>query len=312
MKIGYIGLGKMGANMALRLLEHGIEVVVWNRTVEKISNLKSQISNKNLEKRFIAAENLEDLVDALPLPRIIWLMLPAGDVIDQMLEKLSPLLSIGDIIIEGGNSFYKDTLERGKLLAKKKIRFMDIGVSGGPGGAKSGACLMIGGKREDFEEIEELIKAAAAPNAYTYFGSLGAGHFVKMVHNGIEYGMMQSIAEGAAVLKFSPYSLDLGEVFRVYNNRSVIESRLVGWMQEALVEDNELSAISPIIQASGEAEWTVKTAKEEGVEAPIIEKSLEIRQNSDVSSKNKKSAFRNKTVSALRGKFGQHDVLAKK
>lgn len=296
MKIGYIGLGKMGKNMVLHLLEQGIEVVAWNRSPEP----REEVANAGAT----AVEDLKSLISNLESPRIIWLMLPAGDATDEYIDKLIPLVSKGDLIIDGANSFYKDTLRRAEKLKAAGIRFMDIGVSGGPGGARTGACLMIGGQKQDFEQIKELVVAASAPKAFGYFGDIGAGHFAKMVHNGIEYGMMQAIAEGAAVLKNSGLNHDLAEVFRVYNNRSVIESRLVEWAQEALVEDPELSEISSKINHSGEGEWTIQTAKELGIEVPVIEDSFKVR----LASSQESNSFRDKVVSALRGKFGHHAV----
>lgn len=300
MKIGFIGLGKMGKNMVLHLLENGVEIVAWNRSPEPLAEV--------VGKGAVGAQSLEDLVNKLDTPRIIWLMLPAGRVVDEFIDQLSHLVQKGDLLIDGGNSFYKDSLRRGEVLDKLAIRFMDVGVSGGPGGARQGACLMIGGKREDFLGVEPLMKRAAAPGAYEYLGDLGAGHFAKMVHNGIEYGMMEAIAEGAAVLKMSSFHFDLKQVFKLYNNRSVIESRLVGWTEEAFAQDENLTDISAIIASTGEGEWTVKTAKEMGVEVPIIEESFKVRMESNQPTDKPWKLFRNRVVSALRGKFGQHKV----
>lgn len=300
MRIGYIGLGKMGKNMVLRLLENNIEIVAWNRSPEPLSEVEKAGAT--------VAKDIQDLVDKLPNPKIVWLMLPAGEVTDQYLDEVSELLNEGDLIVDGANSFYKDTLRRAEKLKAKKIRFMDIGVSGGPGGARSGACLMIGGDKKDFEEIKELVKAAAAPDAFGYFGPVGSGHFSKMIHNGIEYGMMEAIAEGTAILKTADFDLDLPEIFRVYNNRSVIESRLVDWTQQALAEDSNLGDISSKINATGEGEWTIKTAKELGVHTPVIEDSFKVRQTSAEDKEDSANGFRNKVVSAMRGKFGQHEV----
>ncbi|MBI3485395.1 decarboxylating 6-phosphogluconate dehydrogenase [Candidatus Daviesbacteria bacterium] len=309
MKIGYIGLGKMGKNMVLHLLEQGIEVVAFNRSPEPVEEV--------VQAGAIKAENLEDLVVKLDPSataqddkngKIIWLMLTAGDVTDEFVKKLSEILKPGDLIIDGGNSYYKDTLKRAELLTQKGIHFMDIGVSGGPKGARTGACLMIGGEVEDFEKIKDLVVAAAAPEAFAHLGPVGAGHFAKMVHNGIEYGMMEAIAEGVAILKNSEFNFDLKKVFEVYNHRSVIESRLVGWLLDALKEDPELSDTSPVIASTGEGEWTVKTAKEMGISSPVLEDSFKIRQNSSNDQENSPSGFRNKVVSAMRGQFGQHSV----
>ncbi len=300
MKIGYIGLGRMGKNMVLHLLEQGIEVVAWNRSPEP----REEVQKAGAE----AVESLQELVSKLEHPRIIWLMLPAGEVTDQHLEELIPLVEKGDLIIDGANSFYKDTLRRYQTLQEKGIEFMDIGVSGGPGGARTGACLMIGGSQENFQKIEPLAKAAAAEGAYQHLGPVGAGHFVKMVHNGIEYGMMEAIGEGFAVLKASEFNIDLLKAVDIYQHRSVIESRLVGWLQDALKEDVNLTDTSSRISASGEGEWTVDTAKELGVDTPVIEDSLKVRQESESVEENSPNAFRNQSVSAMRGQFGQHSV----
>lgn len=300
MKIGYIGLGRMGKNMVLRLLEQGQQVVAWNRTKDDVSEV--------VEAGAVGAQTLEDLVSALASPRVIWLMLPAGQITDEFIDKLIPLLSPDDLIIDGANSFYKDTLRRAQNLKPTGIHFMDIGVSGGPAGARNGACMMIGGEKEDVDRVMEIVKAGSAPKAYGHFGPVGAGHFAKMVHNGIEYGMMEAIGEGAAVLKYGPFKLDLAEIFRVYNKRSVIESRLVGWSQAALAEDSELSDTSSEIKSTGEGEWTIKTAQELGIKIPVIEDSFRVRQTSASDPEKSAEGFRNKVVSAQRGKFGQHAV----
>lgn len=295
MQIGFVGLGKMGKGLVLHLLEQGVKVVVWNRSSDDTDEVA----------RFgaIPAESHKDLVEKMDSPRIIWLMVPAGEATDEMIDKLLPNVHKEDLIIDGGNSFYKDTLKRGEKL-KGKVRFMDIGTSGGPDGARKGACLMVGGNQKDYLEVLPILEKIASPKALGLFGNLGAGHFAKMVHNGIEYGMMQSIAEGAAILKKSNLNLDLAEIFRVYNNKSVIESRLVGWAEEAFRENPDLSDISSKINATGEGEWTINTAKELSVRVPVIEESFEVRKKSSEKSNN----FRDKVVSALRGKFGGHSV----
>lgn len=303
MKLGYIGLGKMGKNMVLRLLEQGVQVVAWNRSPDPLE----EVVKAGAEK----AKDLEDLLNKLAEPRIIWLMLPAGSIVDEFIQKLIPQLTKNDLVIDGGNSFYKDSLKRGSLLKEKGIHFMDIGVSGGPSGARDGACLMIGGETEDYDRITEIVEKASAPKAFGHFGPVGAGHFSKMIHNGIEYGMMEAIGEGAAVLKSAPFKLNLPEIFRVYNNRSVIESRLVEWTQEALNEDPNLSEISSVINATGEGEWTINTAKELGVSAPVIDESFKVRQTSKDDAEDSANGYRNKVVSAMRGKFGQHSVKKK-
>lgn len=303
MKIGYIGLGKMGKNMVLRFLEKGIEVVAWNRSPEPRQDVK--------EKGAIVTESIEELINNLDAPRIIWLMLPAGEATDEIINKITPLLSSGDLVIDGANAFYKDTLRRGKALSDQGISYMDIGVSGGPDGARNGACLMIGGEKSDYQKVVELVEAASAPNAYGHFGPLGCGHFAKMVHNGIEYGMMEAIAEGASVLKHSGLNMDLLKIFDVYNNQSVITSRLVEWTKDALNEDVELTNTSETIDSSGEGEWTINTAKELHVDVPVIEKAYQVRIESKNEDKDSKNVFRNKIVSAMRGQFGHHDVKIK-
>lgn len=300
MEVGFIGLGKMGKNMVSRLLSKGAAVVVYNRSEGPV--------NEAVKSGATAAVSLEELVSKLRMPRVIWLMLPAGAVIDKMLDGLLRVVSDGDLLVDGGNSFYEDTKRRSDKLSKMGIHYMDVGVSGGPSGALSGACLMAGGTEEDFLRIEPLLKMLSAPSAYGYLGGSGAGHFAKMVHNGIEYGMMQAIAEGAAILKNSQFQFNLAEIFRLYNSRSVIESRLVAWAREALLENPDLSGVSSKISATGEGEWSVETAQKEGVSAPVIEAALRVRQESQVLQESKINTFRNKFVSALRGKFGQHKV----
>lgn len=308
MKIGYVGLGRMGKNMVLHMLDQGMEIVVWNRSPQPVEEV--------LKAGAIGAKDLEDLVRKLKTPRIIWLMLPAGKVTDEYIDKLTLLLNMGDLVIDGGNSFYKDTLKRAKKLENFGIHFMDIGTSGGPKGAREGACLMIGGSTEAFKRIESLCKAVAAPAAYQHLGPVGAGHFAKMVHNAIEYGMMESIGEGLAVLKYSQFKYDFVKLLDLYNRRSVIESRLIGWTKSAFEEDKDLSGISSVIGSGGagkerlkaEGDWTLEIGKNLGVDMPVLEASMRIRFESVQVEENSPNGFRNKVISALRGKFGSHDV----
>lgn len=300
MKLGYIGLGKMGKNMVLRLLERGVEIVAWNRSPEPREEVKKAGA--------VAVETVEELIQKLETPRIIWLMLTAGETTDEFIDKLIPLLDKGDLIVDGANSFYKDTLRRAEKLAKEGIEFIDIGVSGGPPGARKGACLMIGGSLENYNRVLEVVKAASAKDAYGHFGPVGSGHFAKMVHNGIEYGMMEALAEGVNILDKSQFDFNMAEVLRVYNNGSVIESRLVGWLLNAIKEDAKLSDLSTKIGATGEGEWTVKVADELEVDARVIKDSYQVRAESEKISENDKDAFRNQAVSAMRGQFGQHEV----
>ncbi|MFA5932892.1 MAG: decarboxylating 6-phosphogluconate dehydrogenase [Microgenomates group bacterium] len=307
MKIGYIGLGRMGKNMVFRLLEQGIDIVAWNRSPEPVAEVA--------KKGAVPTKSIDDLISKLKTPRIIWVMVTAGEVVDEIVNTLAEKLSPGDLVIDGGNSFYKDTLKRNKVLAKKGIHFMDIGTSGGPGGARAGACLMIGGEKEDFEKIKKLAKAAAAPSAYQYLGPIGSGHFAKMVHNAIEYGMMESIGEGLSILKFSPFKYDFNKVLDIYMHRSVVESRLVNWAWDAFKEDPNLSNISSSIgsggsgkRVPGEADWTVDVARKMGIDVPAMKSAIKVRENSHKDAEKSPEGFRNKVISAMRGQFGQHDV----
>ncbi len=298
MKIGYIGLGKMGYNMVLRLLEQKWEVVVSNKTVKEVEELAG--------KGAIPAKSVQGLVQALTPPRLIWLMVPY-QAVDEVIGELLSYLQKGDTLIDGGNSPYKESMRRAKELEEKGIDFLDVGTSGGPGGARSGACCMIGGKEEVFEKFEKLFQAISAKDAYGYMGESGAGHFVKMVHNGIEYGMMQSLAEGFEIMKKVPFDLSLEKVADLYNHRSVVESRLVGWLKDGYAKHGqELKGISGSVEQGGEGMWTVETAKELGVNAPIIEGAVNFRAQSQ-----KDPSYAGKVLSLLRNQFGGHEVKEK-
>lgn len=298
-QIGIVGLGKMGKNVALRLLEKGWKVVGYNRSVEKTEEL--------VKDGLVPAHALLDFKEKLIGPRVILLLVPAGETVDEVLfgeTGLASLLDKDDIVLDVGNSFYKDSVARGKKMAALGIRFADVGISGGPAGARNGACLMVGGSSELFEYLKQLFMDMAKTDAVQHFEGVGAGHFVKMVHNGIEYGFMQALGEGFEVMKKSPYQLDLSKVANIYNNGSVIESRLVGWLENAYRQcTTELDGISGEVAHSGEGQWTVETAKELGVAVPVIEDSYQFR----VKSKGNPS-YTGKVVSALRGQFGGHSV----
>ena len=301
--IGIIGLGKMGANLTRRLMEKGWNVVGYNRSPEKTHALEKE--------GMTPAFSIRELVEKLPAQKIIWLMLPAGKTVDDMLfdeEGVVTFLKRGGIIIDGGNSFYKDTLRRSQKVTAKGIHYLDVGTSGGPAGARHGACLMIGGKQNIYEKLEPLFKALAKNNSYQFFGFAGAGHFVKMVHNGIEYGMMQAIAEGFAILKKSRFKLNLTDVAEIYNNGSVIESRLVGWMKKAFeLHGENLKGVSGKVSHTGEGAWTVQTAHDLKMKAKIIEEALKFRIQSK-----KNPDFTGQAVSALREQFGGHSVTEEK
>lgn len=296
-ELAILGLGKMGGNMAKRMVEQGWRTIGWNRTTA----VALELAKDGIEP----ATTFDEVVSKLTGPRIIWLMLPAGAPVDDALfgpEGIAAKLSAGDIVIDGGNSYFKDAKPRGEKLAAMGIKYLDCGTSGGPHGARTGACLMIGGDRAAFEQIEELFRDFALAGGYQFFDGYGAGHFVKMVHNGIEYGMMQAIAEGFEVMKKSDYNLDLMRVTDIYNHGSVIESRLVGWLQSGYkAYTTELTDITSTVAHTGEGAWTVQTAKEMGIPVPIIEGSLEFRKQSE-----QNPSYTGKVLSTLRNQFGGH------
>ena len=295
-RIGVCGLGKMGAGLARNLMDSGWEVTGWNRTPALAAGMEAEGLH--------AAESLTDLVAALPAPRVIWLMVPAGQPVDDLVVGLKPLLAPGDTVIDGGNSHYADAQRRADTLAETGVRFVDCGTSGGPAGARHGATLMIGGDRAAFESLEAMFADVAAPGGYRFFEGHGAGHFVKMVHNGIEYGMMQAVAEGFEVLHTAPFGLDLEAVADLYQHRSVIESRLVGWLEDSYGRlGDDLEGVSPVVGHSGEGEWTVETAREMGVETPVIEESLEFRRRSA-----ERPSYAGRVLTALRDAFGGHGL----
>jgi len=295
MRIGYIGLGKMGLGMVKLLLDKGHEVVATDPSEEARSEAESAGAE--------TAKNLEELAGGLDGEKFIWIMVP-HQIVDDVLEELSALLNPGDVIMDGGNSNFKETLRRAAELKEKDLVFMDVGVSGGPGGARNGACMMIGGARDKFDKYEPLFKDLCVGDGYAYMGESGAGHYVKMIHNGIEYGMMQAIGEGFEILRNTHFDLDLAEVTRIYNNGSVIQSRLIGWLQNAYKEEGiDLSAISGEVSHSGEGLWTVKEARERYIQTPVIEGSLQFRIDSQGN-----PSYAGQVVSALRNQFGGHSV----
>jgi 6-phosphogluconate dehydrogenase len=298
MKLGYIGLGKMGYNMAELLLDKKYQLVVYNRRPEP--------SQKIAKRGAQPADSLRELVMSLPVPRLVWIMVP-HQAVDDVLKELLQVLARGDTVIDGGNSPYKETMRRARELEAKGIDFLDAGTSGGPAGARTGACIMIGGRRDVYQKFEKLFKDLSAEKGYGYMGASGAGHFVKMVHNGIEYGMMQALAEGFAIMKESPFKLDLTMIADLYNHRSVIESRLVGWLKNAYEQyGKDLEGISGSAAESGEGMWTVEAAKDSGIPVPIIKGALDFRLESQT-----KPSYTGKIVSALRNQFGGHEAKEK-
>lgn len=281
--------------MVKRLLEQGHEVVAFDTSAEARKQAAMQGAK--------TVDALELLPESLEAPRVIWVMVP-HKAVEQVLATLMPTLLEDDIIIDGGNSFYKDSVRRGQDLGRTGIHFLDVGVSGGPSGAREGACLMIGGTRSIFEKLEPVFQDLSVQGGYGYMGGSGAGHFVKMVHNGIEYGMMQAIGEGFSVMQAAPFQLSLKEIARVYNHGSVIESRLIGWLGEAFQEFGEdLEPVSGSVAHTGEGEWTVKTAAEFGVDVSVIKESFRFRVHS-----HEHPSFGGKVLSALRNRFGGHAI----
>jgi 6-phosphogluconate dehydrogenase len=297
MQIGMIGLGKMGMNMSRRLLKGKHRVIAYNKTPEKI---------KEIEKdKAVGAETIEDLIKQLKPPRVIWLMIPAGKPVDEMIEALSGKLKKGDIIIDGGNSFYKDDLRHAGLLSKFGINYMDVGVSGGIWGLKEGYCLMAGGDKKIFKHVEPLLKTLAPKDGYLYCGPVGAGHFVKMIHNGIEYGLMAAYGEGFEILNESPYakSFDFADIAHLWNRGSVVRSWLLELAEDAFKKDPKLSRIKGYVEDSGEGRWTVQQAIECAVPAPVTALALFERFRS-----RQKESFSSKLLAALRNEFGGHAV----
>jgi len=299
MKLGYIGLGKMGFNMVERLLEKGHDVVAFDRNKEAVAGI--------VKKGAKSADSLGILAKSVTPPRLVWVMVPY-QAVDAVLNEIVPLLGKRDVIIDGGNSPYKESIRRAQELETRGIDFLDAGVSGGPAGARAGACIMVGGKKEVYQRFEKLFHDLSADMGYGYLGSSGAGHFVKMVHNGIEYGMMQALAEGFSIMKKSAFDLDLTAIADLYNHRSVIESRLVEWLKKAYEQyGRELTGISGSAAQSGEGMWTVEAAQELGVPAKIIKGALDFRLESQ-----DKPSYTGKIISALRNQFGGHEAEEKK
>jgi len=295
MELGYIGLGKMGSAMVERLMEKGHRVVVHDRDRKTIDLLAA--------KGAAPAGSIDELASSLGKPRLVWIMVP-HQAVDGVFQELSAHLAQGDTIIDGGNSPYRDSIRRAEDLAAKGIDFLDAGVSGGPSGARHGACIMVGGRREVYLRYEGFFRDLAVEGGWAHVGRSGAGHFVKMVHNGIEYGMMQALAEGFSVMKQAPFDLDLAKIADLYDHRSVIESRLVGWLKNAFVRYGDgLEGISGSAAQSGEGLWTVEAAKELGVPVPVIEAALKFRTASQ-----KDPRYPGRIISALRNQFGGHEA----
>lgn len=297
MNVGMIGLGRMGANMVRRLRRSGIDVVGYSPTPEDRKALAD-------ETGMSAAPTVVGLVKKLEPPRVVWVMVPSGDATEKVIKDLENRLSSGDLVVDGGNSNYKDTQRRGAMLAQSGIGLVDVGTSGGVWGLENGYCMMVGGEKNDVNKIQPLLKALApaADRGWAHLGPRGAGHFTKMIHNGIEYGAMQAYAEGFALLHGKKeFSLDLAVISELWRHGSVIRSWLLDLTAEALARDQKLGEVPSVVADSGEGRWTVAEAVNQGVPAPVISMALQMRFASQGN-----GSYGNKLLALMRNAFGGH------
>ncbi len=302
MKLAMIGLGRMGGNMARRLRAAEIEVVGYDNRHENAKQMAEEIG-------LVATESLQQAVDSFDGQRVIWLMLPAGEITENTLETLVPMLNKGDIVIDGGNSNYHESQRRGQLLAEAGISFVDAGVSGGVWGLKNGYCLMVGGTDDAIAVIKPILKALAPADdrGWAHVGPIGSGHFTKMIHNGIEYGMMQAYGEGFALLEGkTEFNLDLGEIAELWRHSSVVQSWLLDLTADFLQNDHKLDDIAPVVPDSGEGRWTVVESIDQGVATPVISMALATRFASQ-----ENNSYGNRLVAMMRKAFGGHATVSK-
>lgn len=297
-QIAMIGLGKMGFNLALNLKQNGLDVFAFDTDEE----LRNEIAKQNI----ITANSVKEICSKFAAQKIIWLMVPSGETVDKVIEEFLPHLHPNDIIIDGGNSFYKDSIRRYNYLKEKEINFLDCGTSGGKEGALNGACTMIGGDENVYASVKNIFDKISVENGSLFVGKPGSGHFVKMIHNGIEYGMMQSIAEGFEVLQKSDYDIDFEKVAKLFNHGSVIRGWLMELIQNAFAKDAQLESIKGVMHSSGEGKWTLETALDMGIATPVIALSVMMRYRSQMD-----DTFSGKIVAALRNEFGGHAVEKK-
>ena len=295
MQLGFVGLGRMGLNMVTRLARAGHKVVAYDRSPEAVTRAATAGAE--------GAASLEALVSTLVAPRAIWLMVPAGDATESTVNALAPLLSAGDIVIDGGNSNFHDDVRRAQALATQGIRYVDAGTSGGIWGLEEGYCLMVGGDVEVCRHLEPIFLTLAPKDGYLRVGDHGAGHYVKMIHNGIEYGLMQAYAEGFELMHASPYKLDLGAIASLWAHGSVVRSWLLDLTARALAEDPDLSTLKGYVDDSGEGRWTINEAIERAVPLPVITASVFTRFRS-----REDNPFAERLLAALRNQFGGHAV----
>ena len=303
MKIAMLGLGKMGGNMATRLIRNGISVVGYDTSKETIAKLEQ-------EENLIPSTSVEDAVNQIEGQRIIWMMLPAGEITEKQIDDLIPLLNPGDIIVDGGNSNYKHSVKIGKMLKEHNIGFMDCGTSGGVWGLENGYCLMVGADNDVAKAVEPVLRALA-PNqqdGWLHVGPIGSCHYTKMIHNGIEYGMMESLAEGLELLKGkTEFGIDLAKVTELWRHGSVVRSWLLDLTAEALTHDQNLDSIEPIVADSGEGRWTVVESVDLGIPAPVLTLALQVRFRSQ----EKQKGYGYKLLSIMRNAFGGHNLRRK-
>lgn len=296
MELGLCGLGKMGGNMVLRLIRDGEHrVVAEDRSPELVNEAVSAGAE--------GAYSLRELVEKLSPPRVIWAMVPAGDITEQVIGELSGLMEPGDTLVDGGNSYFRDTIRRAENLGERGLHLVDAGTSGGIWGLKAGYCLMVGGEVEAFRRLEPALETLAPPDGYMHVGPPGAGHFVKMVHNGVEYGMLQAYAEGFEILKHSQYDLDMRGISHLWNQGSVVRSWLLELAEHAFEKDANLDSIAGYVEDSGEGRWTIQEAIHEDVPVPVITAALFARFAS-----RQDESFGAKVIAALRNEFGGHAV----
>ncbi len=296
MKLGFVGLGKMGGRMVERLLKGGHEIVVYDPIAEAVKEAEN--------KGALPASSFQELVDKLDVPRALWIMVPSGNPTEETITNLSSCLAGGDTLIDGGNSLYKDSIRRAQTLRTKGISLLDAGTSGGVWGLKVGYCLMVGGDEDVFKKVEPVFETLAPEDGYAYVGKSGAGHFVKMVHNGIEYVLLQGYAEGFEILNAKKdFGFDLHKIAHLWNQGSVVRSWLLELAEDAFGKDHDLGSIEGYVQDSGEGRWAVAEAIENDVPAPLITLSLLERFRS-----RQKESFSAKVIAALRDEFGGHGV----
>jgi len=299
MQLGIIGLGKMGGNMARRLRNANMEIAGFNRDEKVTEGLAKECG-------LLPAESAAALVAMLDAPRLIWLMLPAGDITESYVQQMRELLQPGDVLIDGANSYYKDSIRRGELMAESRVHFVDAGVSGGVWGLDNGYAMMVGGPDEAFATIRPIIEALApaADRGWVHTGPVGSGHFVKMIHNGIEYGMMQAFAEGFALLKGrDDFDLDLAEIAESWRHGSVVRSWLLDLSANVLADDQQLENVQPFVADSGEGRWTALESIEQGVPTPVMSLALMARFSSQG-----KQDYSSRLLAMMRNQFGGHAV----